>query len=331
MLIRENEPPWLRFQHRWVRELAFSIASAPLLACWPVSLPSTANHFNPAQNIDLPDHGFWQQHFVNYLPRLQQLDRYPQPLEQHMQHLRSWRIGIRFEHLLAFWLQDSAYHAFTLLDRGIKRMHGHRTIGEMDFLLFNQDTQCTEHWEVAIKFYLGEASLSPAQWLGTNRRDSLDRKLNHLCQHQFNIMNIQGRSIDVRRAIVKGRLFYPAWNHHSFSTDSLGWATPQHLTGYWGYTIPDAPAGFTWRYASRQEWMVVQPELNRATRTSEHPHSYHPTYWRAGLYLLLNTENKVVLHYMLRIADKMHKSLKNNNTLKPNPNAADIFNQISII
>ena len=58
---------------------------------------------------------------------------------------------------------------------------------------------------------------------------------------------------------------------------------------------------------------------------------YYPVYWRNGLYLLLNAENKVVLHFMLRITDKSHKSLNNHNTLKPNPNAADIFNQISII
>ena len=197
-----TDQPWLLFKHPIVRELAFSIASPPLLAHWPESLALATNHLNPAQDIELPDDSFWQQHFVNYLPRLQQLEAHPLALEQHMLTLRNTRLGIRFEHLLAFWLQDSAYHPFTLLGQGIKRMEGQRTLGEIDFLILNQDTQNIEHWEVAIKFYLGEDNLQAEHWLGPNRRDSLDRKLKHLCQHQFNVSHTNDHTINLRRAIV---------------------------------------------------------------------------------------------------------------------------------
>lgn len=332
MDIPYTDQPWLSFKQPLVQELAFSIASPPLLADWPVSLASGPKKgLLPAQGLTpelkLPDHHFWQLQFANYLPRLLQLDTNPLPLEQHMLSLRSTRLGIRFEHLLAFWLQDNAYHPFTLLGQGIKRMDGQRTIGEIDFLIFNQDTRQTEHWEVAIKFYLGEGNLQAEHWLGPNRRDSLDRKLKHLYRHQFDVMHAKQHTIDLRRAIVKGRLFYPAGAAMCFPS----WTAPQHLTGFWGEIVPVAPPGFTWRYASRQEWMVAKPDGLTTKPLSGHSIIQNPVYWRSGLYLLLDAENKVILHYMLRITDKMHKSLNNDNTLKPNPNAADIFNQISII
>ncbi|RYY80470.1 MAG: DUF1853 family protein [Moraxellaceae bacterium] len=322
-----TDQPWLLFRHPLVRELAFCIASPPLLAHWPASLAFNANQFISAQDIVLPDSQFWQQQFVNYLPRLQQLDTHPQQLEQHLLSLHSRRLGIRFEHLLAFWLHDNTYHPFTLLGQGIKRMDGQRTVGEIDFLILNQDTQKIEHWEVAIKFYLGEGHLNPEHWLGANRRDSLDRKLNHVCLHQFNVTHTDEHAIDLRRAIIKGRLYYPAGKPVHYPN----WATPQHLTGFWGYTVPPAPKGFTWRYASRQEWMVAIPDFMPINSPTDLGNETHPVYWRNGLYLLLDTENKVVLHYMLRIIHKSPQSINLDNTLKPNLNAVDIFNQISII
>lgn len=336
------DQPWLLFKHPLVQELAFSIAGPPLLAHWPASLALESQALGLTSSIDLPDYNFWQEQFTRYLPRLQQLDANPQPLEQHLLGLRSTRLGIRFEHLLAFWLQDSAYHPFQLIGQGIKRMEGQRTIGEIDFLVLNQDTQQTEHWEVAIKFYLGEKilctddlqanqllkeQLQANQWLGPNRRDSLVRKLKHVCQHQFNVADIHGHEIYQRRAIIKGRLFYPA----GFPVAIADWTAPQHLTGFWGYDMPVAPQGFRWRYASRQEWMVADPNFHRISLERNTIQPSQPMYWRNGLYFLLDAENKVILHYMLRITDKMHKFLINHNTLKPNPNAADIFNQISII
>lgn len=330
--------PWLLFRHPLVRELAFCIASPPLLAQWPPALALMSAALIARPDIELPNHHFWQQQFANYHSRLQQLDSNPQPLEQHMLNLRSPRLGIRFEHLLAFWLQDSTYHPFSLLGQGIKRMDGPRTLGEMDFLILNRNTQKIEHWEVAIKFYLGEADFRPGHWLGPNRQDSLERKLKHLCQHQFNVTHAQGYPIDQRRAIIKGRLFYPAGNAQPAADNAQlsfahfpDWAAPQHLSGFWGYTVPPAPAGFRWRYAGRQEWMATQPEAQWGTAAMHPAGCTNSVYWRNGLYLLLNTENKPVLQYMLRISDKTGQSIKNYNILKPNPNVADIFNQISII
>ncbi|XID75670.1 DUF1853 family protein [Alkanindiges sp. WGS2144] len=281
-------PPWLQFKHPIVRELAFSIASPPLLHSWP-------NTPDLTEPINLPDAHFWRMQFEQYLPRLKQLDQNPHPLEQHMLQLRSTRLGIRFEHLLTFWLQDDSYHPFKLIGQSVKRMEGQRTVGELDFLIHNQDTGLIEHWEVAIKFYLGEAGFFAEDWLGLNRRDSLGRKINHLQQHQFNVNQVNDITINTRRAIIKGRLFYPPG-----SLRVPDWVAKQHLHGNWGNNIPSTPSHYIWRRASRPEWIVPQYVERPAASL---------TYWTSGLYFLLNFQNQVVTQYMLRIADKRHKPL----------------------
>ena len=52
-------------------------------------------------------------------------------------------------------------------------MKGTQTIGELDFLVYNTTEQRIEHWEVALKYYLGEKDLSLPYWYGLNREDTL--------------------------------------------------------------------------------------------------------------------------------------------------------------
>lgn len=285
MLNDWHKEPWLQFNHHIVRELAFSIASPPLLQQWPTS--------TFGRDIALPDAAFWLQHFKHYLPRLKQLDNDPTPLVQHLLLLRSPRLGLRFEALLAFWLQDTGHHPYQLLGKNLKRLEQQRTIGEVDFLLLNQETNQVEHWEVAVKFYLGEASLLPEQWLGLNRKDSLGRKLQHLANKQFNVESINQYEIQHRKAIIKGRLFYPLPLISKFPD----WLAPNHLQGQWGYQIPPSNHQNI-RYAYRHEWLCENSQFNQ--------YSLSPTYWREGLYFLME-ENQVKTHYMLRERNHLYK------------------------
>lgn len=314
---------WMQFKHQIVRELAFCIASPPLMRAWP-------NKAALNRAIDLPSAEFWQTQFQHYLTRLKQLDQNPFELEQHLLSARSSRLGIRFEHLLTFWLLDDQYHCYTLIGQSIKRMDGTRTLGELDFLLRNRTTGQIEHWEVAIKFYLGESEFFAEQWLGLNRRDSLGRKINHLQQHQFNSDHISGQTIETRRAIIKGRLFYPvdrlvtSTNFDSTHQDinlAASWISHQHLKGAWGTVIPSTPLNYTWRRAQRLEWITPNASAKPLTTAA---------YWNSGLYFLLDRQNSVVFHYVLRIVDKRYSPFKNNNILQPNTYADDIFKRISI-
>lgn len=289
MLDDLHKEPWLQFKHHLVRELAFTIASPPLLQQWPTS--------TFGRTIDLPDANFWQQHFERYLPRLKQLDHDPTPIAQHLQQLRSQRLGLRFEALLAFWLQDSEYHPYQLLGKNLKRIEQQRTIGEVDFLLLNQETNQVEHWEVAIKFYLGEELLLPEQWLGMNRKDSLGRKLQHFANKQFNVESINQYDIQHRKAIIKGRLFYPL----PLISDFPDWLCPHHLQGQWGYQIPTSEIQKI-RYAYRHEWFCENPQFNRFY--------LEPRFWREGLYFLMEG-NQVKTRYMLRGRNHLYQFPQN--------------------
>jgi hypothetical protein len=279
-------PLWLSVRHPDVRDLAFAIASPPLLLGWPPDIQPTAD-------IEWPDAAFWQQQFDHYLPRLRQLDQHPTALVQHLSALKTQRLGVRFEALLSFWLQDRDYHPFELLGQNVQQRAGTRTTGELDFVLRNHVTGALEHWEVALKFYLGEGDYSPQQWLGMNRRDTLGRKLNHFASQQFLAQSFQAEPITVRRAILKGRLFWPSGQPDPLHVMG-SWLNPHHLKGQWSGPIPQDNghdlAG-TWRRASRAEWITPRDALPPPT----------PLFWGDGLYFYTSIHGEVWVQHVCRL------------------------------
>lgn len=247
---------WLNFNQTAVRDLAFALASPPLLGQWPTEL-------TPHRTINLPNHHFWQSHFQRYLPRLRALDNDPTELNQTLAALSSSRLGIRFEALLSFWLNDHSghWHDYELLAKNIQLKDEKRTIGEVDFIIKNKITGEIEHWELSLKFYLGEGVLRAYEWRGLNDRDTFGRKIRHTVQKQFNIDQIHlpelgELTIDKRIAIFKGRLFYPDHVADSAKASLTTWLHSEHLQGTWGY---DLPKEISWRRAARREWLTPEP------------------------------------------------------------------------
>lgn len=264
---------WLNFRQTAVRDLAFALASPPLLSQWPTE-------FTPQRTIELPDYQFWQNHYQRYLPRLRALDDDPTELNQTLAALPSSRLGIRFEALLSFWLNDHSghWHDFELLAKNIQLKDEKRTIGEVDFIIKNKITQKIEHWELSLKFYLGEGALQPYEWRGLNDRDTFGRKIKHTLARQFNVDRILlpelgEKTIDKRIAVFKGRLFYPDQVADSAKESLAAWLHPEHLRGTWGYQLP---SDITWRRAARREWLTPEPSPQKQLK---------PIYLIHGLYL----------------------------------------------
>jgi|GEM_PF-84880 len=272
---------WLRFNQPAVRDLAFALACPPLLATWPTSL-------TPSLPIDLPDTHFWQAHYRRYLPRLLDLDQDPVPLITYLDRMPSTRLGLRFEGLLGFWLRDQTgpWHEYEVLGQNVQLKDAKRTIGEMDLILRNQISGQIEHWELSLKFYLGENHFEPFDWRGLNDRDTLGRKIRHTILHQFHdessVLARNHPPVDLRRAIFKGRLFYPdrattldnlctpemidAYTLEALNEAQV-WLHPDHLRGTWGYDLPphssdSHPSVLSWRRAMRREWLTPMPDLN---------------------------------------------------------------------
>ncbi|ENU93815.1 hypothetical protein F971_00719 [Acinetobacter vivianii] len=252
--------PWLQFNNPIVRHLAFCIASPNILNEIPNDL-DIKNHFelHPDQK--------WQTHYQNYESRLKQLDQQPQPLIDFLAQLKSTRLGLRFENLLWFWLLEDDYHPYQLLGHSIQKIAGAITLGELDFVVLNQETQEVEHWEVALKYYLGEGKLDLAQWFGLNREDTLQRKLKHFTERQFQFTEANDYPIQRKFAVMKGQLYLPT-DQSELSVPS--WINTSRRLGQWGTQIPNTP----YYRLQRHEWLC--PDQDASSQSA--------MWWTNGLY-----------------------------------------------
>lgn len=280
--------PWLQFKHLLVRQLAFAIASPNIIRNIPADL-SVVHDF--ALHNDM----FWFEQFEHYLPRLKQLDACPDELTHFIQRLKSTRLGLRFEYLMWFWLQDPAQTQFDIIGHSVQMIDGPLTIGELDFLLWNKQANRVEHWEVALKFYLAEFDLEFANWYGLNRSDTLKRKLNHFTQKQFQFERVLDQDIAYKYAVLKGQLYLPISLEKNENHSSTGlnktlpdWVNPSRRIGFWGESIKQ-----DFYRVERQEWICPS-----AVQTSPPAH-----WWCDGLYKNTTTQS----FYMFRQAN-IHNS-----------------------
>ncbi|MBO6556156.1 MAG: DUF1853 family protein [Pseudomonadales bacterium] len=151
----------------------------------------------------------------------------------------SYKLGIRFEDIICNWIE--ATPDLKLLSRNLAIHDGERTIGEFDLLV--QHAEQVEHWELAVKFYLGlndQRQLS--NWFGPDPSDTLATKFNRVKNHQLklsehpaaqSLLKQNGWVINQTRAFVKGRLFHPynAFRHRAF--DYPPEVNENHEKGWW--------------------------------------------------------------------------------------------------
>lgn len=99
--------------------------------------------------------------------------------------LEQRRSGRYFEALLVALI--TAAPRLELLAHDLQVRDGQRTIGAFDLLLRDLETQAVTHLELAFKQYLHRGG-DPAQakhWVGPRGRDRLDRKTQHMQNHQL--------------------------------------------------------------------------------------------------------------------------------------------------
>ncbi|MFD1215677.1 DUF1853 family protein [Microbulbifer celer] len=133
-------------------------------------------------------------------------------LVARLEQKRSHRLGIYFENLWAF-----AFHHhpdYRLLARNLPIRNAGKTLGELDFVVEYLPDNVTEHWELAVKFYLQVGDC----WVGPGQRDRLDIKLARMADHQIPIarcaeaestLAAQNVQLDRQWTLMPGRLFTP--------------------------------------------------------------------------------------------------------------------------
>lgn len=255
------------YRHACVRDLAWALRSPPLLR-------------TPAgeEQVRWLDEDWCERAYQAYAPRLAELDHNPAALLAHLQEKTDKRLGSQFEALLEFWLADPANGRYRLLAHGLPIRSGKQTLGELDFVVQELASGEIEHWEVAIRFYLGtQPDHEQSSWIGIDPSDRLDLKVGRLRQHQLpmsqtvaGLAALAELGIHKHRSacLLKGRLFYP------LGVDVADWqpqdANPGHGRGWW---LPiDAlahlpqPPELSWALLPREYRMA---ELTPDVRISE--------------------------------------------------------------
>ena len=223
--------PWEAYKRPYVRDLAYVLACPNVLTQWLDFALHQITH-----TVAVHSAQFWQTQFEAYKQRLVELDTTAayQALTRYLLKRPSPnRLGFHFEGLLSFWLEDGfarKLHPYETLANNVQLYNGKQTVGELDLILYNHEERLVEHWELAIKFFMGSSPFAPENWVGINSKDNLQRKMTHMQTKQFRSVWVDtedhGRiRIDKRYGIIKGRFFlpinstdfkYPSWLEPNF-------------------------------------------------------------------------------------------------------------------
>ncbi|APG59484.1 DUF1853 family protein [Christiangramia salexigens] len=121
---------------------------------------------------------------------------FPQPKEQfnlsqaqdEVLHPRNSVLGKRMESFFQMAVNQS--EEYDLLSSNIQILSDKRTIGELDFLVYDKIRKKPLHVELVYKLYIyiPEFSDEIDRWVGPNRKDSYSEKLAKLQEHQFPLL-----------------------------------------------------------------------------------------------------------------------------------------------
>ena len=98
-------------------------------------------------------------------------------------------LGKRAERYFSEWLKQSS--EYELVAENIQIIDNKQTLGEFDFIVRRIKDDQLIHIELVYKFYLFDPSVEGKEiekWIGPNRGDRLDYKLDKLANHQFPLL-----------------------------------------------------------------------------------------------------------------------------------------------
>ena len=143
-------------------------------------------------------------------------------------------MGKYFEQLLFFILEKDSRYEIILKNYQIKEEN--LTIGELDLIVKDTQTNKLEHWEICLKYYLQSSQTSThSAMLGPDAKDNLARKIKKLTEHQMTLSShpqilsiINFQPIDIK-LFIKGQFFY----HFNKKKTPPNYANPDHECGWW--------------------------------------------------------------------------------------------------
>ena len=250
-----------------IRHLAWLCSSPQLLQC---SLTFVPQHYLPS----------------DYFATLLSWDAHPRSAPALLHEPPQKRLGHYVERLYRVLLESLLGWDILLQNQ---QVHSNgRTIGELDFVVYNRHDQRVEHHEIAIKFYLGHTL-----WFGPNAHDRLDLKASSLLNQQSQRSKtpearelLAGHGISgplTARIFMPGYLFYPPVRSESCiplsSTPCLSSSSPINGAGQPGKDPRADVPSYVPNDHHRGHWVYVhhlRPEDRAAWVVLQKPHWIGP-------------------------------------------------------
>ena len=197
----------------------------------------------------------------------------------HLESIRragksGWRVGAYFETVVETSIHLSP--GWDVLGSNVPVRRERQTLGAFDLILRNPQGE-VEHWELAVKFYLGvPGAESMRDWLGPNQRDTLHKKVERMRSHQLPLSRREEgeqalRTIGVeadplRRGHLKGGLFLPAGKEESCSLPAGG-----NVMGKWVESVEleaclDPRKDSMWVKREKPNWLGPSQGIQRVGR-----------------------------------------------------------------
>lgn len=203
-------------------------------------------------------------------------------LEQ-LQHPRNSVLGKRMESFFEIAIKHS--ERYKIVASNLQIIEKKRTLGEIDFLLFDKIKSRPVHVELVYKLYIYEPEL-PAEmdrWIGPNRKDSLSAKLEKLRSGQFPLLyrpetleylkglDLKPEEVE-QQLCFKAKLFTPEGfeisgnlpvNTESFTGNWFRY--PEFLKQPWQNNLFMSPAKKDWsaQASSGSEWLPHSQIINK--------------------------------------------------------------------
>jgi len=189
-------------------------------------------------------------------------DNYPE--------LPNIRLGKQIERVFSFLIESSSN--YSLLKENIQVIDDKVTIGELDFIIKNNETDVVSHLEIVYKFYLYDPNFSGIElerWIGPNRKDSFIEKFTKLKSQQFSLLYKPKTAIvlhDLDIKSVKQELCFMAslFVPHSLMNKTIPEINNSAIVGYW-LTLDDfsnqGDSSYQYYLPQKQEWGIT-PQNN---------------------------------------------------------------------
>lgn len=206
-------------------------------------------------------------------------------------------LGKRIEEFFNFYTHHST--EYNVIAKSVQVFTEKITIGEFDFLLKDMKTDGIIHLELVFKFYLYDPEAIGSEyskWIGPNRNDNLEYKLNKLQNKQFPLLQTPEathklKALEINSKVIKQKLGFNAFLFLPLAEDTIfsEVVNKECLAGWWG-RVKDLENHYSqsqFFIPEKQDWTVSPNECNiwfdlnwvKTEIQNMHEHKKSPLIW----------------------------------------------------